>query len=56
MSKTVYDHRDITIFWNQGVHMERDVLAVRPDIIIKSKKDKICFMTDAAKPLNRNVI
>jgi hypothetical protein len=34
----------------------RAVLANRPDIIIKNKKDTICLLIDVAIPSNRNVI
>jgi hypothetical protein len=31
-------------------------LANRPDIIIKNKKDKTCFLIDVAIPSDKNVI
>jgi hypothetical protein len=34
----------------------RWVLSNRPDIIIKNKTDKICFMIDISTPSDRNVI
>jgi len=34
----------------------REVLANRPDIIIKNKTDKICLLIDVAIPSDRNVI
>jgi hypothetical protein len=30
--KSVTEHEDITVLWNQGVQMDREVLANRPDI------------------------
>jgi hypothetical protein len=33
--KPVCQHKDITVLWNQGVQTDREVLANRPDIIIK---------------------
>jgi hypothetical protein len=38
------------------VQTDREVLANRPDIIIKNKKDKICLLIDVAIPSDRNVI
>jgi hypothetical protein len=29
--------------WNQGIQTDREVLANRPDIIIKNKKDKTAY-------------
>jgi hypothetical protein len=54
--KLICQHEDIKVLWNQGVQTDREVLANRPDIIIKNKKDKICLLIDVAKPSGRNVI
>ena len=41
MPKPVYEEGDITVFWNQAVHTDREVTANRPHIIIiKNKKKK----------------
>jgi hypothetical protein len=40
--KAVCECEDITVLQNQGVKTDTDVLANRPDIIIKNKTDKIC--------------
>ena len=42
------------MLWNQAVHTE--VAANRPDIIIKSKKEKTCTLLDVAIPADRNVV
>jgi hypothetical protein len=49
-------HEDITVLWNQGIQTDREVLANRPDIIIKNIKDKICLLIAVAIPSDRNVI
>jgi hypothetical protein len=54
--KPVCQHEDITVLWNQEVQTDREVLANRPDIIIKNKEDKICLLIDVAIPSDRNVI
>jgi hypothetical protein len=54
--KTVCQHEDITVLWNQGIQNDREVLANRPDIIIKNMKDKICLLIDVAIPSDKNVI
>jgi hypothetical protein len=41
---------------NQGIQTDREVLANRPDIIIKNIKDKICLLINVAIPSDRNVI
>jgi hypothetical protein len=34
----VCQHADITVLWNEGVQTDREVLANRPDIIIKEER------------------
>jgi hypothetical protein len=41
---------------NQGVQTDREVLANRPDIIVKNKKDGTCLLVDVAIPSDRSVI
>jgi 3-deoxy-D-manno-octulosonic acid (KDO) 8-phosphate synthase len=38
------------------IKTDREVLAKRPDIIIKNKKDKTCLMVDVATPSDKNLI
>jgi hypothetical protein len=44
------------VLWNQRIQTDRDILAKRPDIIIKSMKDKTCLLIDVVIPSDRNVI
>ena len=39
-AKPICEQEDATVFLNQGVHTDREVMAKRPDIIIKKKKEK----------------
>jgi hypothetical protein len=54
--KPVTEHEDITVLWNQGIQTDREVLANRPDIIVKNKNDKTCLLIDVAIPSDNNVI
>jgi hypothetical protein len=54
--KPVTEHEDVTVLWNQEIQTDRGVLANRPDIIIKKKKDKTCLLIDVAIPSDKNVI
>jgi hypothetical protein len=56
ISKSVCQHEDITVLWNQGVQTDREVLANRPNIIIKNMRDKIFLLIDVAIPSDRNVM
>jgi hypothetical protein len=38
------------------IQTDREVLANRPDMIIKNKKDKTCLLIDVAVPSDKNVI
>jgi hypothetical protein len=52
--KPLYEHEDVTVLWNQGVHTDREITANGPDII-KNKTDKTCILIDVAIPADRNV-
>jgi hypothetical protein len=45
----------VVVLWNQAVHIDREVTANRPVIIIKNKKEKTCTLIDVAIPANRYV-
>jgi hypothetical protein len=53
--KPVCQHEDITVLWNQEIQTDWEVLANRPDIIIKNKKYNICLLTGVATPSDRNI-
>jgi hypothetical protein len=46
--KSVTENDYITVFLNQGIQTDREVLANRPDITVKNKKDRTCLFTDVA--------
>ena len=50
MSKPGYEEGDVTVLRNQEVHTDREVIANRPDIIIKNKKEKTRTLIDVAIP------
>jgi hypothetical protein len=47
-SEAVCEHEDLTVLWNQDVHTNREVMANRPDITIKNRKEKMCILIDMA--------
>ena len=49
MPNAVYEEGDVTVLWNQAVHIEREVTANRPDIIIKNKNERTCTLIDVAE-------
>ena len=56
MPKPVCEDGDVTVLWNQAVHTDREVTTNRPDIIIRTKKEKTCTLVDVATPADRNVV
>ena len=44
------------MLWNQGIHTDREVTAVRPDVIIKNKKEKTCILIDIIDDVDRSVV
>jgi hypothetical protein len=51
-----HNNNNVNVLWNQGIQTDRGVLANRPDIIIKNKKDKTCLLIDVAIPSDKNAI
>jgi hypothetical protein len=53
--KSVIEHDDLTLLWNQGVQTDSEFLANRPDVIVKNK-DTTFLLIDEAIPSDRNVM
>ena len=53
--KAVLDNNKVTILWDYSVQTDREVKANRPDIIIKDKLHKHCYIIDFASPSDNNV-
>jgi hypothetical protein len=53
---SVTELEDIAMLWNQEVQKDREVLANRPDKIVKNKKARNCLLIDVAILSDRNVI
>jgi hypothetical protein len=54
--KLVTGHEDITMLWIQWVQTGREVLANRPDITVRNKKDRTCLLIEVAIPSDMNVL
>ena len=54
--KPVYEEEDVTMLWNQAVHIDRKVTANGHDIIIKNKKQKTCKLIDEAISADRKFV
>ncbi|RZF39723.1 hypothetical protein LSTR_LSTR015627, partial [Laodelphax striatellus] len=52
----VIDSHDITLLWDTQVQTDRTVIANKPDIILKNKKQKHCLLIDVAIPSDYNLI
>jgi hypothetical protein len=44
------------VLWNEGVKTDREILAKRPDIVAKNKKDRTCLFIDVEIPSDINVM
>ena len=53
--QTVTENNNITVLWDMPINTDREIKANRPDIIIKNREDKTCFMIDMTVPSERNV-
>ena len=52
---TVTENEEVTVLWHMQVHTDRAIKANKPDIIIKSKKEKLFMLIDMAVPSDRNI-
>ena len=63
MGKNWYEHHpdpvtdigNITILWDFSIHTDRTIKANRPDIVIKDKNGKLCYLIDMAVPADCNI-
>ena len=53
--KPVLDNKKATILWDYSVQTDREIKANRPDIIVKDKLHKHCYIIDFASPSDNNV-
>ena len=44
--KTVTENDSITILWEMPIYTDGTIAANRPDIVLKNKEDKTCFLID----------
>lgn len=51
----VTEGKDVTILWDFPIQTDRTIQANRPDIVIKDRKNKQCFLIDMSVPSDRNV-
>ena len=54
--ETVTENDRCTILWDFGINTDRRIPANRPDIIIKDKMEKKCYLIDMSVPGDSNVI
>ena len=52
--KTVTENDSVTLLRDIPIHTDRTIAANRPDIVLKNKKDKTCFLIDITVPLDTN--
>ena len=53
--KPMYEQKDVTVLWNQGIQTEREFAANTPDVIINTKKDKTSILKVVTISADRNV-
>ena len=50
--KAITEKDSVMILWDMPIHTDRTIAANRPDITLKSKKDKTCLLIDMTIPLD----
>ena len=51
---TVVQNEQATILWNMPIHTDREIVANKPDIIIRDHTNQKCQLIDMAVPSDRN--
>ena len=62
-TKNWYEHKPeavtegpgFTILWDFPIHTDRTIQAYRPDIVVKDKQGKTCYLIDMSVPSEKNV-
>ena len=62
-TKNWYEHKPeavtkgpgFTTLWNFPIHTDRTIQANRPDIVVKDKQGKTCYLIDMSVPSDKNV-
>jgi len=54
--KAVYENDMATILWNMQIQTDRKLAHNKPDIVIKDKQNKNCYIIDVAIPSDFNLI
>ena len=50
----VVENNEAAILWDFSIQTDRSIPANRPDIVIRDKKDKTCFLIDVSVPSDTN--
>lgn len=53
--QTVEDNHDATILWDMQIRTDRCIQANKPDIVIKDKNARVCYLIDVSVPADGNV-
>ena len=51
----VIENKNGTILWDFNIHTDRAIQANRPDIVVKNRNDKTCFLIDMSVSSDTNV-
>ena len=52
--ETVTENEEVTILWNMQIHTDRELLASKPDIVIKDHANRCYKLIDESVPYDRN--
>ena len=52
--KTVAENNEAIILWDMPIQTDREITANRPDIVVKNKKLRTCWLIETSVPTERN--
>ena len=50
--QTVVESQRVTILWDIPIHTDREIAANRPDIVVKDREDKKCYLIAITVPID----
>ena len=52
----VIENNEIKVLWDSTIQTDKEITAVRPDIVFMDKKDKIALLIDITVPRDENIV
>ena len=52
----IVENNEIKVLWDFTIQTDKEITAIRPDIVLMNKKDKAALLVDIAVPRDDNIV